>query len=71
MREDKHPGGPGTNPALSIPGVSTPGNVHMDEPDETPDYVSRHIDCPDCGQAMILYSGKWMCGCGHEESCCD
>lgn len=39
--------------------------------DNEPTYVSRHLDCPDCGYPMILYGGLLMCGCGHTESCCE
>ena len=38
---------------------------------EKPDYVSKHLACPDCDQPMILYGGLLMCGCGHQESCCE
>lgn len=47
-----------------------PGTSSEDR--ETPVvYLSKHIDCPDCKEPMMLYGGLWMCGCGYTEDCCE
>ena len=77
----EHPGSAGTNPALSIPPAMQPGTVEQDGGDivddyaedlrQLADYESKHMDCPLCGELMLLYGDKWVCSCGHREGCCD
>jgi NifU-like protein involved in Fe-S cluster formation len=39
--------------------------------DSSPIYISKHVACPECGDAMNLYVGLWQCWCGHQEPCCE
>lgn len=37
----------------------------------SPLYKAKHIDCPECGEPMSLFTRMWMCWCGYEEPCCE